>query len=309
MTNYIDDSEEGGWGMEECQHENIEYYSVSDTTHSKSSNVVGYCIDCGSPIQKDTNIKKCEHPTIKEDINGLTVCAVCFMEMAEKISFEPEWRSYADASTGAPKDRSRCHRQRSTAPKGIATFLESKNVKLDEATVLRLEGMYKNIVSGSEAKDQGRQGLIAALLYFDFWNTGNARTSENVRELVGVTKKAISTGITRVHEKFPDYRKRYITPIDLLNWLMGVCGIEETRRPAIREFTELVTNTYVSFKKGTPQAVASAIIYLYMCLNPEYKSKLGMNKTKFSEKTQIPDNIITKILVEFADETGFKIEL
>lgn len=304
------DCEDGGWDVDECQHINKEYYSENDMATMKSGNVVGYCTDCGAPVLKESTLEKCSHPTIKEDINGLTVCAVCFLEMEEQVSFEPEWKCYESASTGAVKDKSRCHRQRSAAPKGVASFFESKNLKLDDATTSRLEKTYHTIVDGSEKKETGRSGLIASLLFFDLWNTGNARTSDNVRELVGVSKKAMSTGMTRVYSKYPELRKKYITPLDLLNWLMSVCGIEEEIRPTIREFAETIITQFISFRKeGPPQHRASAIIYLYMCMNPEYKSKLGMNKTKFSEKTQIPDNTITKLLESFKAETGIPFEV
>lgn len=295
------------WDDGSCLHENKEIYAQDVRRAGISKNVIGYCVDCGHVITSSSSaaLDECTHPTIQEDPNGTSICSVCFVEMEEKLSFEPEWKFYDNQSSGRSKDKSRCHRQRSGNTKGITSFFEQRNIKIDKATLSRVEKCYETIIKDSDG-EQGRAGLIAAILFKDFKKNGNTRTSDYFKNLCGVTKKEMSAGISRYDQVYPEEANDFIRPVDILPWLLGVYGIDKEHHPRIEKMVEMLSNCDPVFKSKTPKAVASAIIYLYLCLNQPYKNKLGMNKTKFAEKSSVSDITITKLIHIILERSNIK---
>lgn len=300
------------WSDGQCLHENKEIYTEEVRRTCTSKNVIGYCIDCGHVLTSIGNTSTpsvegegCSHPTIQEDPNGTNICSVCFVEMEESLSFEPEWKFYENQSSGRSKDKSRCHRQRDCTSRGISSFFEQRNIKVDKATLSRVERCYEMIIKDPDG-EQGRAGLIAAILFKDFKKNGNTRTSDYFKNLCGVTKKEMSAGISRYDQVFPDEANDFIRPVDILPWLLGVYGIDKEHHPRIKSMVELLSDCDPVFKNKTPKAVASSIIYLYLCLNQPYKSKLGMNKTKFAEKSSVSDITITKLIHIILERSNIK---
>lgn len=303
-----------------CMHENKQLYTEEEKKKSqiKIAGYCGYCIDCGTPLFDDcpsdtspsqsSSIGACTHPTVKEDTNGVSMCAVCFVEMTEQLSFEPEWNMYTDSSRSS-KDPSRCHGQRGPSSRGLASFFDDHKVQIDKARLARIEEKYRHITGQSASKGQCRAGIIAACLFRDLRTSGETRTSDYVKGLFGLTKKQISTGLATYYECFPEESKDYITATDLVPWLMSTIGIGKEHEPKITKLTQILIDGDPIFKRATPQSVASSVIYFYLCLNPEYKKSLGMNKTKFAEKSELSDLTISKLVSTISARTGCKVEI
>lgn len=298
-----------------CAHENKEIYAPGI-----SKNIEGYCIDCGLVFAKGINssvetsdagasIVECNHPFIQEDINGTSFCTKCFIEMDEPISFEPEWKCYQNLSGG--KDRTRCHRHKSSYSRGIQKFFESHGISLDKSTIARIEAKHDKISSTMKttSKNQGRSGLLAAIWYFDLWEYGNARTSDNVRELCGVCSKDMTTGLQRFQEVFPEKARMYLKPVDLLGWLINLYQIDRSHYDKIKTMIEKITANVSSLNDKSPQSVASSIIYLYLCLNKNYRTNLGMTKTKFAEKSQLSESTIHSIIDTIKKQTKCSVKI
>lgn len=295
-----------------CAHANIEYYSEEEKRIHQIK-MSGYCIDCGEPFSDAVKISTsvCSHPSVKEDVNGVNVCTVCFIEMTEQLSFEPEWNRYSDnSSSRSSKDPSRCHGQRGPSIKGLSSIFEEHKIQIDRARLSRIEEKYKHITSQSASKGQCRTGIIAACLFKDLQKTGDIRTTEYVRGLFnGLTKKRMSEGLSIYYGCYPDESKEYITATDLIPWLLTKMGIDKEHEERIKKLTDLIVSGDPSFKRATPQSVASSVIYFYLCLNPNYKKSLGMNKTKFAEKSGLSDLTITKLVTAISDKTKHKIDI
>lgn len=296
----------------ECTHQNKAYYSpeVVSKSHLK---IDGYCIDCGAPFKDSTDTKEesgvCTHPTVREVSNGVSVCMCCFVEMTEQLSFEPEWNRYSDSSGRSSKDPSRCHGQRNQTSKGLAAFFDEHNVQIDKARLARIEEKYKRITKQSDMGGMCRAGTIAACVFRDLRLMGETRTSDYVKGLFGLTKKQMSMGLTAYYECFPEESKDYITAADLIPWLMDIIGIDKEYKPMIIRLAERLAVNDPIFKRATPQSVASSIIYFFLCINPEYKKRLGMNKTKFAEKSELSDLTITKLVTVIAQKTKTQIDI
>lgn len=313
--------------LDTCAHENKQFYTEEEKKKSQIK-ISGYCIDCGTPLfdncssagapgssstssDNQTQTQSpgaCTHPTVKEDANGVSMCAVCFVEMAERLSFEPEWNMYTDSSRSS-KDPSRCHGQRGPSSRGLASFFDDHKVQIDKARLARIEEKYRHITGQSASKGQCRAGIIAACLFRDLRTSGETRTSDYVKGLFGLTKKQISTGLATYYECFPEESKDYITATDLVPWLMSTIGIGKEHELKITKLTQILIDGDPIFKRATPQSVASSVIYFYLCLNPEYKKSLGMNKTKFAEKSELSDLTISKLVSTISARTGCKVEI
>jgi len=298
---------------EVCTHQNKEYFTEAEKRegHTKMS---GYCIDCGEPFSDDLGNGEssggCTHPTVKEDVNGVNVCTVCFVEMTEQLSFEPEWNRYSDSSSSrSSKDPSRCHGQRGPVARGCLPFFEDLKIPIDKARLARIDEKYRVILSKSTSKGHCRKGIIAACMFRDLRNCGETRTTDYVRNQCSISKKRMSEGLSIYYECFPEESKDYITATDLIPWLMDVIGIDRKHEDKIKLLAERLIKNDPTFNRATPQAVASSIIYFFLCLNPPYKKSLGMNKTKFAEKSELSDLTITKLVNAIAEKTKCKIEI
>lgn len=253
-------------------------------------------------------IERCTHPSITEGINGIVICSHCFIEIEEKISFEPEWNSYT-ASSRSSKDPSRCYRQKVSTPKGIKGFFDAHNIKIDKATISRIERKYATIISNNDNKAQCRGGIIAACLFKDFRNSGNTRTTDYVRNICGISRKEMSKGLLKYYACFTEESHDYIQPEDLLPWLMSIIGIDPKHHPTLLELTRSLVNINPVLKRATPQSVASSIIYFFLCINPAYKKSLGINKTIFAKKSELSDVTITRLVTLISENIGCKVDL
>ena len=110
----------------------------------------------------------------------------------------------------------------------------------------------------------------------------------------------MSEGQTRYIETFPDAKTIYIKPKDLIKWLMKMTGVHKIHYNNIIRIAEFLENSSEILQRSSPQSVASAIIYFYLCLNKEYKDQLNMSKNKFANKALLSDITITKLTKEMA---------
>jgi transcription initiation factor TFIIIB Brf1 subunit/transcription initiation factor TFIIB len=253
-------------------------------------------------------IERCTHPSITEGTNGIVICSHCFVEIEETISFEPEWNNYT-ASSRSSKDPSRCYRRKTSAPKGIKGFFDSHNIKIDKATIARIERKYAAIVSKNGNKAECRGGIIAACLFKDFRNSGNTRTTDYIMNICGITRKEMSKGLLKYYACFTEESNDYIQPEDLLPWLMSIIGIDKKYYQTLLELTRSLVNINPVLKRSTPQSVASSIIYFFLCINPTYKKSLGINKTTFAKKSELSDVTITRLVTLISENIGCKIDL
>ena len=65
---------------------------------------------------------------------------------------------------------------------------------------------------------------------------------------------------------------------------MKLVGVDRSHYQPILKLCRLIEN---SLKRACPQAVAAAIIYLHLCLNPDYMNQLGLTRRGFAKKVQL----------------------
>lgn len=292
----------------ECQHEKVE----------KFPNGRGFCISCGINFADVNNIQPgrqaCSHENTYEDDNGLYVCKDCGQEL-EMFTFKPEWRYYKSGEGGGgSRDPSRCHKTKGN--RSLDKVFDEHGIVISDAMKAHTEVKYFRIadfIREQEGKNtmrgKGRKAIIAACLLHTFLEFGEYRTSDYIRHLFDITKKNMSSGLKDYYRVFEDDRTRHIRPENLIHWLLSLTGIGQLHYPKIVKIAQYLENSSRVLEHSSPQSVASAIIYFYLCLNPDYKNKLGITKSKFAEKALLSDITISKLVKEAASVANCEIEL
>lgn len=276
-----------------CDHSNIR--SFPDRK--------GYCVDCGEEFMDVSTVENsCKHENVYEDANGLHVCTDCHTEL-EILNFEPEWRYYGGSDNRSSRDPSRCSRGRPTSRSLVNLFQELK-LNIPNAIRVQVEMKYNTIVGKSTVRGKGRKAIIAACLFYTYQDFGEYRTSDYVRSLFRLKRKDMSGGLTKYYQVFPKARTKHTRPEDLLKWLLTLTGVSQEHYRNIVHISKYFKGTSRLLTRSSPQSVASAVIYFYLCLHPEYKVKLGLTKNAFAEKALLSDITVSKLVKEASAIAG-----
>lgn len=250
------------------------------------------------------------------DADGINICENCGCEI-ESLDFQPEWRFYGSADNKTTKDPSRCHRTRETTKGGIdKVFQDSRLGFLNQATRKKAEMKYKEIVGEETVRGKRRKSIVAACLLYTFRDEGDIRTSDEVRKMFcgtngssGLTKQEMSEGLRRYHSVFKGDRTQHIKPSHLIKRIMHLTKININHYKYILKIAKCLEGVDSTLNRSSPQSVASAIVYFYLCLNPSLKTELGLTKTKFAKEVKLSDITISKLVKKTAEIIGLQIEI
>lgn len=281
----------------ECKHEQKEIFP------DKS----GYCIECGYTFNStdDIQIGECKHENKYEDDCGLYICKDCKKEFDIK-NFDQEWKYYSDNGAQSSKDPSRCHKILPTG-KSIEKVFTDVGWELPKAIVLQVESKYNKIVGDQTIRGKKRKSIIAACLLFAYREFSEHRTADFIRNIFGLTKKEMSTGLTSYYSAFPEDRTVVIKPENLLKWVLTLVGIDQSHHRKILHICRYVEKASFELKRRSPQLVIASVVYFYVCLNPSLKQSLGLTKNKFAEKVQLSDGTIAELAKETARICGIAV--
>ena len=277
---------------EDCTHKNITAWADGR----------GYCTDCGITLLDSTNpesaIEGCMHEHVRKDDNG-TVCTQCG-QVIDNLDFTQEWRYYGAMDSRSMKDPTRCHSHKST-PKGIKSVFEARGVEVSAALIRCVEGKYTKVLEATGSKvlrGKGREAIVANCLFYAYQENGEYRTSIYIRNLFDLEQKRMSLGATKYYTAFPEDRVKHITPEKLIPWIMKLTGVETKHYRRIISIARYISSASELVERSNPQSVAAAIVYFYLCLNPEYKEKIGATKSAFAKKALLSDLTVGKIVRE-----------
>lgn len=245
-------------------------------------------------IEKLIENNSCKHEEffLKD---GAQICRLCGF-VSDILDFEAEWRFYGPSDNRSIRDPSRCHRSRETNRGGIDKVFTDCKIQLPMATKSRVEKKYQQIVGGDTVRGKGRKAIVAACLMHDFRDCGDVRTSDEIREMFGLSKQEMADGVTRYQETFPEYRTQHIRPADLILRVMNLTGVHTSHYQKIFQIAKCLEGVDQVLNHSSPQSVASAIVYFYLCLFPDVKKELGMTKAKFSSLAKLSDITISKLV-------------
>ncbi len=252
----------------------------------------------------------CPH-TATFDSSGTTLCGDCGANII-LLDFEPEWRFYGTGDNRSAKDPSRCHGSKESTKGGIdKVFQDAKQGHLPLNIRHSTELKYKTIVGDATVRGSGRKAIVAACLMYVYREESDYRTSDEIRMMFDLTKKKMSEGLERYYVTFPESRIAQVTPINMLRRIMRLSGVSTDHYPKICRLLKAVNGTDEILNRSSPQSVASAAVYLFLCINPAIREQFNITKQSFSLAVDISHMTICKLAKIAATSlfAGEKIEM
>jgi transcription initiation factor TFIIIB Brf1 subunit/transcription initiation factor TFIIB len=286
-------------------HEVFKTVDKTNCNHKNTSTLPGGNISCEDCGKINIIAEVCKHKDTYEDDNRLHICKTCGVEL-EIFDYAPEWRYYGASDNRSGKDPSRCHGKKKNN-RGLDKTFDELGVVIPGAIRAQVEVKYNSVVGGDTVRGKRRKAIIAACLMQAYREFGEYRTSDSIRKLFDcLTKKDMSDGLSHYYKTFRNDRTKSTTPGDLLKWLLTLTGVSYVHYRKIMIITNYLKNSSTLFIRSNPQSVASSVIYFYLCLNPEYKSEIGITKNKFAEKAMLSDITLGKLLAEACKVSNIK---
>ena len=239
-------------------------------------------------------------------IDHVINCKVCGQEI-ENLSFEPEWRFYGSADTRNCSNPSRCHKGKNQN-KTVGILLD--HLQLSTAIKALTQKKYQNVVGKETVRGKGRKAIVAACLFHAFKDFGECRTQNEIRDWFGIKIQRMSTGMTAYYKVFPTDITCHIEPRDLVkNILFKIEANIRAHYRKILSLVKLVENKSLILNRSNPYSVAASIVFLYLCIHPQYKQQLELTKKSFAKKVKLSDITISKLAKEacFVIKAGVRI--
>lgn len=245
----------------------------------------------------------CPHESYFKD-NGFCICKSCGCEV-NVLDYEPERRWYGVTDNRSSKDPSRCHKSKEPVKGSIdKVFVDAKLTDLAGSVKKKTEQRYKDIVKGETVRGKGRKARVAACLLYVLRDEGDIRTSDDIRHMFCLSKQEMSEGLTAYHTRFPEHRTQHANPKDFIRRVLQQTKIDFCHYKYILKIADILSKVDQVLNRSSPHSVASAIVYLYICLHPEIKEKTGLTKTKFAKDVNLSDITISKLVKRSAEILG-----
>ena len=240
--------------------------------------------------------EECPHTKLLEvEDRSVWVCRDCGCTV-ENLDFHPEWRNYpSDARSG--RDGSRCHRSKTSTKGGIDNVFEQCKLHSIPLSIrAKTEAKYKIVVQNETVRGVGRKSIVAACLLYTYRDEGDLRCASQIQKMFNLERKHMTKGITLYLAAFPEERVNIPTPKDLLFSTMKKVNIDISHYKTLIRISKCLDGVDTLLNRSSPQSVAAAIIYMYICLNPDLKKSLDMTKTKFAKHVDLSDITIGKLV-------------
>lgn len=231
-------------------------------------------------------------PHIETTIIGdQDVCTECG-EVVLESTCEKDFKDLNAYEKKGSKDPTRCHKRKNDQR---TIYKDIEGMDIPEAIITVTNIKYHKIANGSIFRGSKRKAIIVACLYFAYQEMGDPQTAEDIGKKFNLKKKSLKEGFTRYYETFRTASTTYISPKDLVRQIMIKTKINFTHLRKINRLCDYVENKSALLNRSSPQSVASSIVYFYLCLEPEYKNKLGMTKIRFAKIVDLSDITIIKL--------------
>ncbi len=261
------------------------------TNYDELQTKIDLSINAATKLDAD----ECQHAVTYEG-DGISICKDCGCEV-EFLDFQPEWRYYGAADSKSAKDPSRCHKSKDGGKGGIEKVFQDANAMNIPLSIRKAtENKYKEIVGTETIRGKGRKAIIAACLMYAYRDKGDIRTSDEIRKLFNLGKQEMSTGLFKYHSKFRNLKTKSIKPIDLLSRVMKLAKVNMNHYKNVVTIAKFLDKTDVTLNRSSPQAVAAAIVYIYVSLDPQLKKAIGFSKTQFASDVELSDLTIMKLV-------------
>lgn len=252
------------------------------------------------------NTEECNHSeTII--VNGTEVCSDCNQVIQENPVVSTDARYYGSNEQKFSKDPTRTHK-RKTEQRSIIKDVEGMD--FPESIVSKANLAYQQVIGTNIYRGAKRKAIIVACLYHAYMDQEEFQPVEKISAKFNIKKKSVKEGFEKYAEKFPQSTTKYIRPRDLVRKVVIDTGINFRHLRHIKILCDFLENKSELLNRSSPQSVAAAIVYVYLCLEPEYKEELGITKNNFAKINDLSDITILKLgkeITSILDNDNLKI--
>lgn len=266
----------------DCPHPPDRCYTTSYIVGGEYCGKLNVCKDCG--------METCMH-TEQDDIDGIKTCIGCGVQSEGVINNDKDWKYYSETKS-VP---TRCHNRKENV-KSITPYVIGKN--LPTSIVENANTKYLHIKSNN-VKCKNNKAIIAACIYSAFVDEQDYRSTDEIGAIFGLNKKNMSDGLDVFHDFYREYLTIYIEPVDLIRRILIKCGISLAEHYIrVKNLCDFIINKSVAINRSTPQSICCAVVYLYLCMPPQYphlKESLSLTRTKYTELVNMSEITVLKI--------------
>lgn len=215
----------------------------------------------------------------KDTIEGIIVCSDCNNIVIE-LNREPEF------------NKNRCsYLTNGKSNSTISSELES--LYLPSTVVTDVCTKYDNVAGDRIFRGPTKRALIVICLYYTLIERHFHTTLESLQSNFPnkIPSKKISKAQEMYLEKYPNAKTIIIKPENLVGHVLTLLKFSESdnfkHRDHIIKLISQIVPKKEEFRRSFPLSVTSAIVYLYLCLNPEIKEQYHIDKIEFSKKVKL----------------------
>lgn len=248
----------------------------------------------------DLSSGTCTHETVSE-VEGMTVCAACGVEVGVEFDHEPEWKKGLTSS--------RCRFVTRTA-RSLDDL--TKKIGLSEAVSARVEEKYRKVVGDRTMRGNSRTAIVAACLMYVFMDIGQSRSPAEIAAMLDLDIKHLNPGMTAYYEAFPEDRVRHLTPTILLHRVMVavslpdssmIDGISVAHLTRLEKMINHLSGSAL-LKRSNPWSIAAAIVSLYLESFPGIAAAIRYDSSRFAKLVSLSTMTLHKLSKEAAELLG-----
>jgi len=255
--------------------------------------------------QEEKSESSCVHSNVTKEDN-LEICIDCGVELFSGIDTEQEWRYYGFNDTRFSSDPSRIS-MRKDEKKNI--FKDLDNYGLRGELRDKVNELYLDIVGEDEIlRGNTRTGLIFACVLNIFKEMNIPKTTEELSEIIDVSKKTISKGLKmyklRIANRGKKITNNHSTACDFIPKIMKKFNSSKEHIEKIQQLYLKIHNKSSLLNSSKPQSVACGLIYYYCkSLNKD------ITCLDFSKIVNLSEITIFKLAKEISGILGNNVKL
>jgi len=231
-------------------------------------------------IENDT---VCVHSNIMLLDNHQETCMDCGLLIKNIMSDEQEWRYYGASDSKYSSDPSRVQ-YRKEAEKGIMAELENYT-SISVSIKHRANILYQEVTKGNIKRGRSRLGIIFACIFNAYIETGDSKTSEELREIFKLERREASRALTFFKVNHDSRASMYISSFYFIPLILSKFCASDAHEENIKQIYSLLEKKDLTKINGSnPKSISAGLIYYYLIninkvIEPDVYAKIvGLSK-------------------------------
>ena len=240
-----------------------------------------------------------------KDEAGVNYCSDCGFEI-NTLDFSQEWRWFGPSDNRFANDPDVVIILK-VKPKGVQSVFNSVSLTIPPSLLEIVDLKYNKVLEVNKCKilrGDGRRAIVGVCLFYSYPEIGEYRTAAYIQKILNINQRNMSIAMKIYLKAFPNDRTLHITADKLIPWIMKLTNVPQKHYETIIATHKYLSGSSKIIERSAPQSVAAATIYFYLCLFPEYKEELGLNKINFAAKAKLSAMTIFKLVTTMAEISG-----